>query len=396
MRTKSKRYTGVYQESLANGDVSYYFTYKDLDRKNKWIKVGLHSEDVREIDAYHKRQETLNHLRLGEVPKFIQDRQRVKKITVNDIAEKYFEFLYNNDNTKNKRNSKETLGKYKNRLASVFGSIVVEDLKKVHIQIFLNELKNEKLAAATVNNYHAILKAILNYGIDNFEKLENLANVASKTPLLKLDNARKRILSINELKEAIGLLVHKPKAYLFFGLLMQTGVRPEAILSLKKMNVDLERGIIIAKGLKKGVSYEASVSGQILDMLRHALEKLNNDHYVFHPDNPKNDPTKQITYEGMRRQIQPILEKRFNENIPSKDRINRVTFYTLRHSFATHLAQDSNVSVFDLKNLMGHNSLRMTERYAKTKIEEGTKKVIVDLHQIQSDSIEESEEQTYK
>jgi integrase len=388
MRTKSLRYTGVYQESLENGDISYYFTYKDFEKKKKWIKVGLKSEDVREIDAHHKRQETLNHLRLGEVPNFIKVRNKEKKITINEVAEKYFEFLYNNDDTKNKRNQKETLGKYKNRLAPSMGGIAVEDLKKDHIQIFLNELKNEKLAAATVNNYHAIIKAILNYGISNFEKLENLANVASKIPLIKLDNARQRILSIKEVREAIGLLAHKPKAYLFFGLLMQTGVRPEAILSLKKMNVDLDRGMIVAKGLKKGVSYEASVSGQILDMLRHALEKLNNDHYVFHPDNPKNDPTKQITYEGMRRQIQPILEKRFNENIPSKDRINRVTFYTLRHSFATHLAQDPNVSVFDLKNLMGHNSLRMTERYAKTKIEEGTKKVVINLHQIQSDSIE--------
>jgi integrase len=380
MRTKSKKYTGVYQESLVDGDVSYYFTYKDFEKKKKWVKVGLHSEDVREIDAHHKRQETLNHLRLGEVPNFIKVRNKEKKITVNEVAEKYFEFLFNKDNTRNKRNHKETLGKYKNRLAPVLGNIAVEDLKKTHILTFLDQLNSENLADATVNNYHAILKAILNYGISNFEKLENLGNVASKIRLIKLDNARQRILSINEMIEAIDMFAHKPKAYLFFGLLMQTGARPEAILSLKKINVNLDNGAITVKGLKKGISYQAAVNGEILDILTRELQKLENNHFVFHPDNPKTDLTRQISYEGMRRQIQPALEKRFNVGLASNNRIDRVTLYTLRHSFATHLAQNPNVSVFDLKNLMGHNSLRMTERYAKTKIEEGTRKAVANLY----------------
>jgi len=386
MRTISKKHTGVYQESLADGDVSYYFTYKDFDKKKKWVKVGLHSEDVREIDAHHKRQETLNHLRLGEVPNFIKVRNKEKKITVNEVAEQYFEFLHNKDKTRNKRNHKETLGKYKNKLAPVLGKVAVEDLKKTHIQILLDKLKNENLADATVNNYHAIIKAILNHGISNFDKLENLANVASKIPLTKLDNARQRILSEDEVIEVIDLLAHKPKAYLFFGLLMQTGARPEAILSLKKINVNLDNGVIMVKGLKKGISYQVAVHGQILDMLTRELQKLENNHFVFHPDNPKTDFMRQISYEGMRRQIQPALEKRFNVGLASNNRIDRVTFYTLRHSFATHLAQNPNVSVFNLKDLMGHNSLRMTERYAKTKIEEGTRKAVSNLYQVKVDS----------
>jgi len=380
MRKISSKYTGVYRESLANGDVSYYFTYKDLDKKKKWIKVGLHSEDVREKDAYERRLDTLNHLRLGEVPNFIKKRTQENKITVNEIANKYFQFLFNKDKTNNKRNHKETLGKYTNRISPVFGNIAVEDLSKVHIQDFLNLLKGEDLADATVNNYHSIIKAILNYGISNFNKLENLANVASKIPLIKLDNARQRILSVSEMIEALELLISKPKAYLFFGLLMQTGARPAAILGLKKINVNLAGGTLTVKGLKKGVSYQVTVSGQILDMLDKKLQNLESNHYVFHPDNPVTDPTKQIVYESMRRQIQPSLEKRFNSELDSNNRIDRVTFYTLRHSFATHLAQNPNINVFDLKNLMGHTSLKMTERYAKTVLQEGTKTAVVNLY----------------
>jgi integrase len=380
MRTKSKKYVGVYQESLADGDVSYYFTYKDLEKKKKWIKVGLHSEDVREKDAHERRLDTLNHLRLGEIPNFIRKRTQENKITVDEVAEKYFKYLYNKDKTIGKRNQKESLGIYKTRLSPAFGGVAVEDLSKAHIQDFLDRLKDEDLADATVNNYHSIIKAILNYGIANFEKLESLANVASKIPLLKLDNARQRILSISEMIEALELLSHKPKAYLFFGLLMQTGARPAAILSLKKIHVNLSGGTLTIKGLKKGMSYQVTVSGQILDMLETKLQTLESNHYVFHPDKPVTDPTKQIVYESMRRQIQPSLEKRFNSELESHNRIDRVTFYTLRHSFATHLAQNPHINVFDLKNLMGHSSLKMTERYAKAVLQEGTKNAVINLY----------------
>ena len=114
------------------------------------------------------------------------------------------------------------------------------------------------------------------------------------------------------------------------------------------------------------------------------LAKLENNHYIFHPDNPKTKPEKQISYQSMRNQIQPVLDKMFNTAIETSDRIHKVTFYTIRHSFATHLAQNPAVSVFDIKNLMGHNSLKMTERYAKTSLQEGTKKAIVDLFGIES------------
>jgi uncharacterized membrane protein YhaH (DUF805 family) len=36
----SKRYEGVYYNELKNGDKSYYITYKNIDRKNVWEKIG--------------------------------------------------------------------------------------------------------------------------------------------------------------------------------------------------------------------------------------------------------------------------------------------------------------------------------------------------------------------
>jgi site-specific recombinase XerD len=50
-----------------------------------------------------------------------------------------------------------------------------------------------------------------------------------------------------------------------------------------------------------------------------------------------------------------------NEGI--EDRRQMVSFHTLRHTFASWLAIQG-TPILEIKELMGHNSLAMTERYA--------------------------------
>ena len=90
-RIKSKKYTGVYYRELENGDRVFEFTYKDLEGKKKWIKVGLSSHNINESFANRKRIETINKLKLdGDEPDFIKKRKPVKKISLNAVANKYF------------------------------------------------------------------------------------------------------------------------------------------------------------------------------------------------------------------------------------------------------------------------------------------------------------------
>jgi integrase len=39
-------------------------------------------------------------------------------------------------------------------------------------------------------------------------------------------------------------------------------------------------------------------------------------------------------------------------------------FHDLRHTFATHLASSEKVDIYTLKELLGHRSIEMTQRYA--------------------------------
>lgn len=47
-----------------------------------------------------------------------------------------------------------------------------------------------------------------------------------------------------------------------------------------------------------------------------------------------------------------------------QDNLKKVWFHTLRHTFASWLAQTGQVTLHELRDLMRHESIKMTERYA--------------------------------
>jgi len=56
-----------------------------------------------------------------------------------------------------------------------------------------------------------------------------------------------------------------------------------------------------------------------------------------------------------------IDKLQWNEGVT--DRRERVSFHTLRHTFASWLAMDG-INPFHLKELLGHADLKLTERYS--------------------------------
>ena len=59
--------------------------------------------------------------------------------------------------------------------------------------------------------------------------------------------------------------------------------------------------------------------------------------------------------------LRTVKELGFNRGI--KDRRQKVSFHTLRHTFASWLAIQG-TPILEIKELLGHASLAMTERYA--------------------------------
>jgi len=376
-RIKSKKYTGVYYRELVNGDRVFEFTYKDLEGKKKWLKVGLQSQNTNEAYANRKRVETINKLKLdGDEPDFIKKRKAVKKIVLNTVANKYFADY----ESRAKPNIfKESLYKYKNKIEPYFGKTPVDEITKDDIKKWLQGFKKD-YKQASINSYHATFKAVFNYGINEFVELEAVTNPLRKISIRDPENERERVLSTNEINHLFECLIHKPKAYLYVSVALGTGARPQAIITTQKKDFDIANRTLTFPALKKGKRYPVPLIESLYKQLLEATKELSADDYIFHPDNPKTITTKPITYEGIKGQIQPLLDELFNQGLESNDRKHRVTFYTFRHTFATHLVKNSNVNILDVNKLMSHSKLQMTERYAKVELHEGTQNALDNLY----------------
>ena len=81
----SKKFKGVYSRKRKDGDITIYFTYKDIDGKLFFHKVGLKSQGITEQYAYEKRSETLLKLMNGEIPTIIVNKNKRYKITVEEF-----------------------------------------------------------------------------------------------------------------------------------------------------------------------------------------------------------------------------------------------------------------------------------------------------------------------
>lgn len=383
-RIKSKKYTGVYYRELEDGDRVFEFTYKNLEGKKKWIKVGLASHNINESFANRKRIETINKLKLdGDEPDFIKKRKPVKKISLNAVANKYFADY----EMRAKPNIfKESLFKYQNKVEPYFGKTPVDEITKEAVEKWLKSFKKD-YKQASINSYHATFKAVVNYGIKEFKELERVINPLQKISMKDPENERERVLSTNEIKHLFECLIHKPKAYLYVAVALGTGARPKAIITTQKKDFDIANRTLTFPALKKGKRYPVPLIDSLYKQLIEATKDLNADDYIFHPDNPKTITTRPISYEGIKRQIQPLLDDLFNQGLNNNDRKHRVTFYTFRHTFATHLVKNPHVNILDVKKLMSHSRLQMTERYAKVELHQGTQNALNNLYSINDEKL---------
>lgn len=383
-RIKSKKYTGVYYRELEDGDRVFEFTYKDLEGKKKWIKVGLASHNINESFANRKRIETINKLKLdGDEPDFIKKRKPVKKISLNAVANKYF---VDYEMRAKPNIFKESLFKYQNKVEPYFGKTPVDEITKEAVEKWLKSFKKD-YKQASINSYHATFKAVVNYGIKEFKELERVINPLQKISMKDPENERERVLSTNEIKHLFECLIHKPKAYLYVAVALGTGARPKAIITTQKKDFDIANRTLTFPALKKGKRYPVPLIDSLYKQLIEATKDLNADDYIFHPDNPKTITTRPISYEGIKRQIQPLLDDLFNQGLDNNDRKHRVTFYTFRHTFATHLVKNPHVNILDVKKLMSHSRLQMTERYAKVELHQGTQNALNNLYSINDEKL---------
>lgn len=356
---KSNKYVGVYYCTLLSGDRAYYITYKDNNQKKIWLKIGLHSEGIREAYCHQKRSEIVTKQRLGEELPFIATKKTSKILL--EVSKDFYDYkeLYNKQN-------KKTRTRVENRLREHFiGTSSIKTITKSDIENFQVQIQKD-LMPATVNFIMQQVSSIFNWAIEN-EILDKNPCKAIKN--LKVNNSRLRYLEIEEIKKLLDTVKNDTFAYYFIMISLSTGGRLQTICNIKVSDIK-QNGLIRLYDFKNESEYFGFLSSNLKDEIELFIKSLNigKDDFIF-----KNTSNQDYTNQYYYRKLQPIFNILFNPK--GTEALNKVTIHTLRHTFASHLAINE-TPILTIKKLMNHNDINATMRYAKLNKSSGETHVV--------------------
>ena len=364
-RDKTK-YTGVYTRTSKtkrfNGkpDICFDISYK-LDGKLIYEKVGWRSEGYTAVLASEVRAE---RNRKGRHPEMFDSVQsKPVDLTYGQAWE-----IFSQKRIPLLKNRAALLHHYAIHIRPVFEHTLLKDITSFALESFKVDLmatesirKTKKgtilstgrtLAPATVN---FILLDVLNV-IGRMVEWGFHQGPLPKVKLLPTDNERQRFLTPTELDRLLGVLeILSCRLYRIALISMHTGMRVGEVLRIRGQDLDFENRLIHVEGKKgKRAAFMDDTVVRVLQSINPPLPT----YFVF------------TTAEG--RQVRPnALTHTFTKavnilglNNGITDPRFKVVIHTLRHTFCSWLAS-KNVPLYTIGKLVGHTSLRSTQRYAK-------------------------------
>lgn len=262
-------------------------------------------------------------------------------------------YLPNAIQEKNARNCKREISLYKKWIEPVIGNIRLVDIIVSDIQKIKTNMNDNGLSPRSIEYAFAVIRQVFNYA----KKLQIFQgdNPISFIKKRKYDNKRVRFLSKEEAKSLLDhLAIRSKQLHDMAQISLECGLRAGEIFKLTWADVDIEQGMLYIKDTKSGKNRHVPITTTVKSMLSQ-LEITNHNDLIFKDRN--GNQIKQVSPSFAR----TVNDLGFNDNV--EDRRNKVTFHTLRHTYASWMVL-AGINLYIVKNLLGHSSISMTERYA--------------------------------
>jgi len=364
MKRVRTKYKGVYQRlsdartHAGKSDICFDIAFR-LDGKLIWEKIGWVSEGYSPRLAADIRAERMRAMRHGEeLP------QQKKQIPLfSEIWDEYKTWAKTNKT----RAGRDDISLYTNCLAKTLAGKRMNDISSFDLERLKSSLFKESYSPATVKHCLVLIRQIYNKAI-TWGKYKGENPVCGvKMPVLQ--NQRIRFLTHEEADKLLEKLAQMRETNLhdMAILSLHTGMRAGEIFNLKGNDLDFQNDLIRIIDPKNKSTRYAYMTQTIKAMFNtRNPEKPEGLVFRAHKRNnhksgtPKINKEKRITAISQRFRL--IINKLgFNESIT--DSRQEVTFHTLRHTFASWLAIQGE-SLITIKELLGHKSMTMTERYS--------------------------------
>ena len=337
--------------------------------KNYISGLGWASEGWTPSKAFAKLQEYRNNAKTGQGPTTFKEElgmreaeaarkaeQEQLKAKENITFSEFFETVYvpiAKQNVK-ERTFNTQVGHYRYWLRPVVGRFIFREITPFHLEKIKKNLLQAGRAPRTLQSVFAVFRQTW-----NLAKLQGLIGEDTPTRKVKLprfDNKRVRYLIYEEAEMLLNeLRKRSTQLYNISLLALHTGMRASEIFNLTWGNVDLDNGILTIPDSKSGRTRYAYLTEKTKAMLKDLQGNQSKNELVF-----KNKKGKKIV-EISKAFREAVKILKLNEGIT--DRRQRVCFHTLRHTFASWMAQNG-VDLYLIKELLGHSTIQLTERYS--------------------------------
>jgi integrase len=267
----------------------------------------------------------------------------------------------------NKRSWKIDRSRLKPILA-FFGDRRIGDISPFLIEKFKIERKNAPIVRKTkekprsissVNRELRLLSRVLRLAVDSGEAAEN---VCKKVSIFKGEQHRTRYLLPDEEERLMAVLDDERTPLKDMVVLaINTGLRVSEIFKLETEHVDFHRDVLYIKGTKTDEDREVplnDVSRQLLTGLVGQARELGNGHVFTNPQTKARYTTVKTAWLTACRRAG----------------LSGLRFHDLRHTFGTRAA-DAGVPLNAIRDVMGHKTTAMTERYAHA-TDEGKRRAV--------------------
>lgn len=234
----------------------------------------------------------------------------------------------------------------KNHLIPFFKGMTLDQITPACVNQFKAQEFSKGFKPATVVLSFNILSKMFNIVIKELEWCNN--NPVSKISIGKFNNKVDRWLTHEEEHLLLTLMPDWLNQICIFAL--NTGMRENEILSLKWTEVNLSRKTITVINTKNKEDRTIPINNSVYQLLLVIGKVRALSGYVF-----TNTKTKG-------RYSNEVVSLRFRYYV-KKSEIPHCRFHDLRHTFATRLVQ-SGIDLYKVSKLLGHKSIKETERYA--------------------------------
>lgn len=374
-KVKVKKYTGVYYHPSATrkhkgrADRCFYFTYSEYmadKKKLVWKKVGWASEGYSAQFASEERALYIQRMRHGE----LSPDGRRSEMTFGEA----FDLFYESHAKVNKKTHADDLSCYRTHLEARFGhrklsSITKHDLEQIKIGLLppadpkereriikANDGKEPWHKEASVRRILMLVSVVFNKMIKWPEK----SGYKGTNPVARVDMprpSRKRERFLTHVQAETLLLALKKaslQTYRVAMLSLETGMRMGEIFNMRWRDVDLDNDVVNIPDAKGGTDQKAYLTERARKELRR-MRSGSQQELVF--VNARGGKVKELS-----NTFQRVVDK-LGLNDGATDTVERVTPHTLRHTYASWLAQSGKVDIYSLQSLMRHKSFSTTQRY---------------------------------